>query len=52
MPSFRVNFAVQSFTDELAAASGRDRVEYLLDVLGKPRKVDLRPPAEHKGLDP
>jgi isoquinoline 1-oxidoreductase beta subunit len=45
-------FAVQSFTDELAAAAGRDRVEYLLDVLGKPRKIDLRPPAERKGPDP
>ena len=45
-------FAVQSFTDELAAAAGRDRVEYLLDVLGKPRKVDLRPPAERKAPDP
>ena len=45
-------FAVQSFTDELAAAAGRDRVEYLLDVLGKPRKIDLRPPAERKVPDP
>jgi isoquinoline 1-oxidoreductase beta subunit len=45
-------FAVQSFTDELAAAAGRDRVEYLLDVLGKSRKIDLRPPAERKGPDP
>ncbi len=45
-------FAVQSFTDELAAAAGRDRVEYLLDVLGKPRKIDLRPPTERKGPDP
>jgi isoquinoline 1-oxidoreductase beta subunit len=44
-------FAVQSFTDELAAAAGRDRVEYLLDVLGQPRKIDLRPPAERKGPD-
>jgi isoquinoline 1-oxidoreductase subunit beta len=45
-------FAVQSFTDELAAAAGRDRVEYLLDVLGQPRKIDLRPPKERKGDDP
>ena len=34
-------FAVQSFTDELAAAAGRDRVEYLLDVLGQPRVLTL-----------
>ena len=45
-------FAVQSFTDELAAAAGRDRVEYLLDLLGNARKIDLRPPAERKGPDP
>jgi len=45
-------FAVQSFTDELAAAAGRDRVEYLLDVLGQPRKIDLRAPADRKGPDP
>jgi isoquinoline 1-oxidoreductase subunit beta len=35
-------FAIHSFVDELAAASGRDRVEYLLDVLGQPRKIDLK----------
>ena len=34
-------FAVQSFTDELAAAAKRDRVEYLLDLIGAPRIVDL-----------
>jgi isoquinoline 1-oxidoreductase beta subunit len=34
-------FGVQSFTDELAAAVNRDRVEYLLDVLGSPRVIDL-----------
>ena len=45
-------FAVQSFTDELAAAAGRDRVEYLLDVLGQPRKIDLRATADRKGPDP
>jgi isoquinoline 1-oxidoreductase beta subunit len=45
-------FAVQSFTDELAAAAGRDRVEYLLDILGKPRKIDLRAPKDRKGPDP
>ena len=35
-------FAVQSFIDELAAAAGRDRVEYFLDALGRPRIIDLR----------
>ncbi len=34
-------FAVQSFTDELAALAKRDRVEYLLDLIGAPRVVDL-----------
>jgi isoquinoline 1-oxidoreductase subunit beta len=34
-------FAVQSFTDELAAAAGRDRVEYLLDIIGKPRTIEF-----------
>ena len=45
-------FAVQSFTDELAAAAGRDRVEYLLEILGKPRMIDLRAPKDRKGPDP
>jgi isoquinoline 1-oxidoreductase beta subunit len=34
-------FGIQSFTDELAAAAGRDRVEYLLALLGEPRIIDL-----------
>ncbi len=34
-------FAVQSFTDELAALAKADRVEYLLKLLGQPRIVDL-----------
>ncbi|HUA19112.1 MAG TPA: molybdopterin cofactor-binding domain-containing protein [Bryobacteraceae bacterium] len=45
-------FAVQSFTDELAAAAGRDRVEYLLELVGKDRKIDTRPPNFRKGPDP
>lgn len=34
-------FAVQTFADELAAAANRDRVEYLLDLLGPSRIIDL-----------
>ncbi|MGE0131449.1 MAG: molybdopterin cofactor-binding domain-containing protein [Blastocatellales bacterium] len=34
-------FGVHSFADELAAMANRDRVEYLLDLLGQPRKIDL-----------
>lgn len=34
-------FAIHSFVDELANLAKRDRVEYLLDVLGQPRKIDL-----------
>ncbi|MGD0226296.1 MAG: molybdopterin cofactor-binding domain-containing protein [Terriglobia bacterium] len=37
-------FAVQTFTDELAHAAGRDPVEYLLDVIGPPRIVNLKDP--------
>jgi isoquinoline 1-oxidoreductase beta subunit len=34
-------FAVHSFIDELAQLAKRDSVEYLLDALGQPRKIDL-----------
>ena len=34
-------FAVQSFTDELAARAKADRVEYLLRLLGSPRVIDF-----------
>jgi isoquinoline 1-oxidoreductase beta subunit len=34
-------FGIHSFLDELADMAKRDRVEYLLDVLGQPRKVEL-----------
>ncbi|MCG3163809.1 MAG: Isoquinoline 1-oxidoreductase subunit beta [Acidobacteria bacterium] len=47
-------FAVHSFADELAALANRDRVEYLLDLLGQPRKIDLGqrgPMAEKFPLD-
>jgi len=40
-------FAVHSFVDELAQLARRDSVEYLLDVLGQPRKIDVgQRPAE------
>jgi isoquinoline 1-oxidoreductase beta subunit len=35
-------FGVQCFTDELAHAAGRDPVDYQLDLIGKPRIVDLK----------
>ena len=34
-------FAISSFADELAHAAGRDPVEYLLDLIGPARKIDL-----------
>jgi isoquinoline 1-oxidoreductase beta subunit len=35
-------FGIQCFTDELAHAAGRDPVDYLLDVIGKPRTIDFK----------
>jgi isoquinoline 1-oxidoreductase beta subunit len=35
-------FAVQSFAAELAAAAGRDQKDYLLELIGPPRRVDTR----------
>lgn len=34
-------YAISSFADELAAAAGRDPVDYLLELIGEPRHVDL-----------
>jgi len=35
-------FAIQSFANELAYAAGRDPLEYLLDLIGPPRILDLK----------
>ncbi len=45
-------FGVHSFVDELAAQAGRDRVEYLLDLIGSKRVLDLRPAARRTQPDP
>lgn len=34
-------YAINCFADELAAAAGRDRLEFMLDLIGPARKVDL-----------
>lgn len=35
-------FGVQCFTDELAHAANRDPLDYLLDLIGKPRIIDFQ----------
>src|SRR6185503_6282796 len=45
-------FAVHSFVDELAQLANRDRVEYLLDLLGAPRVIELRPAAQQNRPNP
>lgn len=35
-------FGVQSFANECAYAAGRDPVDYLLDLIGRPRILDLK----------
>jgi isoquinoline 1-oxidoreductase beta subunit len=35
-------FGIQSFTDELAHAAGRDPLDYLLDLIGQPRTIDFK----------
>jgi isoquinoline 1-oxidoreductase subunit beta len=37
-------FAMQSFVDELAAAANRDRVEYMLELIGPARNLELDKP--------
>jgi isoquinoline 1-oxidoreductase beta subunit len=45
-------YGVHSFVDELAAQAGRDRVEYLLDLIGSNRVIELRPEAQRAQPNP
>jgi isoquinoline 1-oxidoreductase beta subunit len=45
-------YAVHSFIDELAVAANRDRVEYLLQALGSPRIIELRPASQQSRPNP
>jgi isoquinoline 1-oxidoreductase beta subunit len=40
-------FGVQTFTDELAAAANRDRVEYMLELLGPARTMNVKEDGPH-----
>ncbi len=47
-------FATQSFIAEMAAAAGRDHRDYLLDLIGPPRRIDTRTQGDdwNHGEDP
>jgi isoquinoline 1-oxidoreductase beta subunit len=47
-------FAIQSFIAEMAAAAGKDHREYLLEMIGPPRKIDTRSQGDtwNHGEDP
>ncbi len=45
-------YGVHSFVDELAAQAGRDRVEYLFDLIGNKRIIELRPEAQRTQPNP
>ena len=41
-------FAIHSFADELAQMAKRDPVEYLLDLIGQPRRIEMKAPLADK----